>query len=61
MIFFISQGVLMCLETAFTRITGIKIRGWPGRTWAILATGIPASIMVEVSLSQITLPSFQLR
>lgn len=38
----------MVLETAFTGTTGVKVQGWPGRIWALLAVGLPATIMVEV-------------
>lgn len=49
MLFFASQGVLMVLEMVFEHLSGRKARGWTGKIWAVVAIGVPASVMVEVS------------
>lgn len=41
--FFMTQGLGLVVEQIFTRVTGKKVGGWPGRFWLLLVLGFPGS------------------
>lgn len=41
--FFMSQGFGLVAEQLFTRLTGRKVGGWPGRVWLLLTLGFPGA------------------
>lgn len=37
------QGLGLVAEQVFTRVTGRKVCGWPGRVWLLLTLGFPGA------------------